>query len=84
MNESACDLLLLLRINSGSPTQPLLQHFSHLKDPRVKRTQLHPLENILTISICAVICGAENWTETEDFAYAKEAFFSQIIDLSNR
>lgn len=66
-----------------SPTQPLLQHFSHLKDPRVKRKQLHPLENILTIAICAVICGAENWIEIEDFAYAKEAFFSQIIDLSN-
>ncbi|ECI8026993.1 ISAs1 family transposase [Salmonella enterica subsp. enterica serovar Ramatgan] len=66
-----------------SPTQPLLQHFSHIKDPRIKRTQLHPLENILTIAICAVICGAENWTEIEDFAYAKEEFFSQIIDLSN-
>lgn len=66
-----------------SPTQPLLQHFYHLKDPRVKRTQLHPLENILTIAICAVICGAENWTEIEDFAYAKEDFSSQIIDLSN-
>ncbi|HAG0017272.1 TPA: transposase family protein [Salmonella enterica] len=60
-----------------SPTQPLLQHFSRLKDPRVTRTQLYPLENILTIAICAVICGAENWTETEDFAYSKEDFFSQ-------
>jgi predicted transposase YbfD/YdcC len=37
----------------------------------------------MTLAICAVICGAESWTEIEDFSYAKEDFFSQILDLSN-
>jgi hypothetical protein len=30
-----------------------------VQDPRVERTKLHPLENVVTIAIGAVICGAE-------------------------
>lgn len=57
--------------------------FFRIKDPKVKRIQLILLDDIIAIDIYAVICGAENWTEIEDFAYAKEEFFRQIIDLSN-
>lgn len=66
-----------------SPVQPLLQHFAHLDDPRVNRTKLHSLDNILTIAICAVICGAESWTEIEEFGCAKEAFFTRLLDMPN-
>ena len=41
----------------------ILEHFSDLPDPRVERTKLHQLTDILTIAICAVICGAEDWTD---------------------
>lgn len=37
----------------------LLRAFSELKDPRVNRTKKHSLLDILTIAICAVICGAD-------------------------
>ena len=66
-----------------SPVSPLLQHFSQLEDPRVNRTKLHPLENILTIAICAVICGAESWAEIEEFGEAKVDFFANLLDLSH-
>jgi hypothetical protein len=36
----------------------LTQHFAALEDPRVERTKLYPLEVIVIITICAVICGA--------------------------
>lgn len=44
-----------------------------LDDPRVERTKLHPLESIVVIAICAVICGAETWDEIEAFGEAKAA-----------
>ncbi len=60
----------------------LLAHFSDLDDPRVERTKLHPLANILTIAICAVICGAESWDDIALFGRAKAAWFATVLDLS--
>jgi len=45
--------------------------FSKLEDPRVDRTKLHLIEDIIAIALCAVICGAESWKEMEDFASAR-------------
>ena len=35
------------------------EHFASLEDPRVERTKQHQLLDILTIALCAVICGAD-------------------------
>jgi len=37
----------------------LSTHSAVLDDPRVERTKLHRLLDILTIALCAVICGAD-------------------------
>jgi hypothetical protein len=37
----------------------LPNYFADLPDSRVERTKLYKLEDILAITICAVICGAE-------------------------
>ena len=42
-----------------SVSPALIEHLSELPDPRVERTRLHHLIDILPIAICAVICGAE-------------------------
>ena len=39
----------------------LEEHFGDLTDPRIDRTKLHKLLDILVIAICAVIAGADNW-----------------------
>jgi predicted transposase YbfD/YdcC len=54
-----------------------------MKDPRIVRGKLHPLENIIFISIAAVLCGAETWEDLEDFGYAKFEWFSGILDMKN-
>ncbi|MEI8132514.1 MAG: transposase family protein, partial [Leptolinea sp.] len=36
-------------------------HFSDLEDPRIERTKLHKLSNILVIAICAIIGCSDNW-----------------------
>jgi len=61
----------------------ILEHFSDLPDPRVERTKLHQLTDILTIAICAVICGAEGWTDIELFGKSKESWFKTFLELPN-
>jgi len=61
----------------------LLRYFSDLKDPRMNRTKRHQLTDILTIAICAVICGAEGWTQVEEFGCAKLKWFRTFLNLPN-
>ena len=42
---------------------PLLSHFQTLADPRLERSRLHDLLDIVAITICAVICGADSWVD---------------------
>ncbi len=57
--------------------------FAQVEDPRMERTKLHRLRDIIILAICGVICGAEGWVEIEEFAKAKEAFFTELLDLPN-
>jgi len=59
----------------------LWEHFAVLPDPRVERTKKHKLEDLLTITICAVICGAEGWNDIEAFGESKESWFRTFLDL---
>lgn len=64
------------------PRPRLLDAFASLKDPRrCLGRVLHPLENLLFISICAVLSGAENWVEIALFGEAKRSFFERFLDL---
>jgi DDE_Tnp_1-associated len=57
-----------------SPVLALSEHFAHLDDPRVERTRLHQLLDIVVIAICAVIAGAESWDDIALFGEANRAF----------
>ena len=59
------------------------QHFAGLDDPRVERTKDHQLLDILTIALCAVLCGADCWTECEAFGRAKLAWLRTVLALPN-
>lgn len=61
----------------------LVNYFSELPDPRIERRKLHSLTDILCITICAVICGAQHWTQIEDFGLAKEVWFKTFLRLEN-
>jgi predicted transposase YbfD/YdcC len=63
--------------------QSVLEHFADLPDPRIERTKLHQLGDILTIAICAVICGAEGWTDIELFGKSKDSWFKTFLELPN-
>ena len=40
-----------------------IEHFSSLKDPRIERKKLHMLIDILVLTVCATLSGAEGWEE---------------------
>lgn len=65
------------------PVISLIDHFVDLPDPRLDRRKLHSLTDILCITICAVICGAQHWTQIEDFGLAKEKWFRTFLTLEN-
>ncbi|MCX5662101.1 MAG: transposase family protein, partial [Planctomycetota bacterium] len=48
---------------ADSPVSSIHDFFGVLPDPRVDRTRSHDLLDILTIAICAVVCGAESWVQ---------------------
>ena len=61
----------------------LFEHFENLEDPRVERTKFHQLSDIIVIAICAVICGADNWVEIEEFGHAKRDWLEAMLGLPN-
>ena len=61
----------------------LLAYFADLPDPRIERCQRHELGDILAIAILATICGAEYFTEMEEFGDAKEEWLKTFLPLKN-
>ena len=57
------------------------QHFGDLTDPRIDRTKLHKLLDILVIAICAVIAGADNWEDVEEFGKVRMEWFQTFLEL---
>ena len=61
----------------------LQEAFSPLKDPRVDRHKRHMLIDIIILTICAVISGADGWEAIEQFGKNKEDWLKKWIDLEN-
>lgn len=61
----------------------LLDYFSEIPDTRVERTKLHKFEDIIAITICAVICGAEGWSDIELFGQSKHDWLKSFLELPN-
>lgn len=54
--------------------------FKELPDPRAENT-IHPLINIIVIALVAVVGGANDYTEFEEFGDSKKAWLSQFLNL---
>jgi predicted transposase YbfD/YdcC len=59
------------------------EYFGDLPDPRTGENISHPLINIITITICAVICGANGWVEVEQFGEAKAKWLAAFLNLKH-
>jgi predicted transposase YbfD/YdcC len=58
-------------------------HFKSLKDPRIDRKKLHSLQDIISLVVIGIICGADSWDAIEEFGNAKKEFLATFLTLSN-
>ncbi len=57
------------------------QFFENLDDPRRAASVEHPLPNIIVITLLAVLCGADEFTEVEEFGLAKQDWLETFLNL---
>jgi predicted transposase YbfD/YdcC len=55
-------------------------HFSNITDPR-DLNKRHKFIDIITIAICAVVCGANSWEHIQVFGQAKLDWFKDFLEL---
>jgi predicted transposase YbfD/YdcC len=65
------------------PKYSIAEHFSDIKDIRIERGKKHKLIDIITISICAVVCGADGWADIELYGIARKEWLGEFLELPN-
>lgn len=80
MAQSDCPRCLV--VMDGVPLS-MVQRFATLEDPRTGNAKRHQLLDIIVIALCAVICGADNSVEIEEFGKAREDWFRRFLALPN-
>jgi predicted transposase YbfD/YdcC len=68
---------------TADPELSIAHHFADLTDPRIDRSRLHDLLDIIAIAICAVVAGADSWDDIEDFGKVKHAWLKTFLGLPN-
>jgi len=61
----------------------LLMHFAPLEDPRIERNKLHALSDIMLLTVCAVVSGADGWEAIEEFGREKLEWLRRFAPFKN-
>lgn len=68
-------------VDSKDITSKFQQYFTGVKDPRVERTRWHLLTDIITISLLAVIAGAQGWEDIQEYGLNKQEWLETFLEL---
>ena len=60
----------------------LFAGLAKIADPRREHQRFHALFDILVMAICAVLCGAEHWTERQYEKAVQESLIYATVSLS--
>lgn len=60
-----------------------LDYFDDLEDPRSDKNKIYSTDEILLITICALICGADSWRDLVFFGEEKLDFFREYLPYKN-
>jgi predicted transposase YbfD/YdcC len=63
--------------------EELINQFRGLEDPRVEGRTDHDLTDILVLSLCGVMAGAQGWDDIEDWARGQEDWLRRYLRLRN-
>jgi len=61
----------------------VVEHFAGLPDPRMERTRLPELLDVLVIATCAVLCSAASWEDVAEFGRSKFDWLKRFLKLPN-
>jgi predicted transposase YbfD/YdcC len=67
----------------AQPHLAVKKYFRKLHDPRCQRRKRHLLLDILIITLCAVICGCNDWQQIVTFAHARHDWLKTFLQLPN-
>lgn len=67
--------------NALALTEQMELIFSEIEDPRVERTRVHLLTDILIIAILSVIAGANGWEDMENYGLSKYEWLEQFLAI---
>jgi hypothetical protein len=59
------------------------QYFATVDAPRMDRTKAHALLDIIIITICAGICGADGWVDGAAFGTTRQDWRATFLALPN-
>lgn len=59
----------------------LMTHFGEVSDPRRDQGKRHVLSDMLTLTICAVLSGANTWVEIEEYGESKREWLESFLEL---
>jgi predicted transposase YbfD/YdcC len=62
---------------------PLIELLEMLPDPREDYKVQHKLSTIIFCTLCAVLCGAEGWTDIVLFCEIRREWLSQYVEFKN-
>lgn len=64
-------------------TEPitLMTHFANVNNPRRDQGKRHLLSDMLPLTICAVLSGANTWAEIEEYGESKRAWLDTFLAL---
>jgi len=63
------------------PSPTIADHFANMTDPRRDQGKQHMLLDIITVALCAVISGADNWADVERYGQRKYDWLKTMLAL---
>lgn len=70
-------------MSQKSLLEGFLDYACYVEDPRIERNQHYLVEELLLVTLCASICGAEGWSDLELFGKAQLKFLRQFLPFKN-
>jgi predicted transposase YbfD/YdcC len=64
-------------------TLSVARFFTRLRDPRRRHRRRHLLLDIVVLTLCAVLAGANDWQQVVTFATKRRAWLATFLTLSN-
>ena len=61
----------------------LANAFITIQDPRIDRAKKHSVIDIIMITLCATMCGIDDWEDIEWFAKVREDWLRKFLELKN-